>query len=407
MSSPIKLNADEREALRGLPYLARVVYVELRALMDYQSGTAGSRLRIAWSTVRAACFVKPIPGLSGGGLPSEPKIKRAVAHLIKAGSLVKRSEGNRLIFDFPLADKGGEYPAQNLTLKAKQADPNPAQGRHIQADPQAEPFKTTQTGTPENPSKAFEDLGLLASRGDQADTANAPQAGPKVDRGEDGREATQADSNLVSVLSDSSSSSSASIPRAHVDVAPWLAALSRLSSDLPRFVFNESRLHRGRLLPLVGQWIDSGLTLDDLSSVARAVHDSRTHLRSFGPEYLQGPIADHLAAIRGHRGQATAAKVQQGGGGVNPSRSTYTSPAESREADRAAWEALLQRGVDLGLDQQPGENQVEFVERIRAEDTKLRRNDSAPRTRALIPVGDMLRAALGKQPTSNNDAGPS
>lgn len=407
MPSSIKLNSHERDALQGLPHLARSAYVELRAVMDFHTGTAGRRFRIAWSTIRRACFVRPMPGVPGGGLPSEPRIKRAVAHLLYAGLLVKRTEGNRLIFHFPLAEKGGQYLGQDVTKKVKQADPNPTQGRHIQAVTQADPFEAQQGDTPSKPSTAFDALGFPASGATQADTANDVQADSEVDRGEDGLEPTQADPSLVSAIRGSSSKYLATRPRARVGFEPWLSALADLSQELRRFVFNLSPARLNTVLPLLGEWADAGLLPDDLADVARSVHDGRPDLLSFGPEYLRGPMADLLAEKHDHGGQATAAKVQQDQPGSNAARSTYLSPAESLAEDRADWQAWLRRGKALGLIQLPDENEVEFVERIRVEAARRARPATELPRSEPIPVGEMLRSAL-RRPTPDADgAGPS
>ena len=100
----LQLNSDELEAMRGLPLITRVLYLELRARMDYSSGLVGARrgAGVSWRTFQEGLYVEPHQGIDDSGTPSPMKVRRAAEWLRKVGLIVNRTEGMRVFF-LPLA----------------------------------------------------------------------------------------------------------------------------------------------------------------------------------------------------------------------------------------------------------------------------------------------------------------
>lgn len=66
-----QINDEEREALRGLPMLAREIYVfALRPFMDFATGIVGERRGISWKSIAEELYVEPHHSIKGGE-PSE------------------------------------------------------------------------------------------------------------------------------------------------------------------------------------------------------------------------------------------------------------------------------------------------------------------------------------------------
>ncbi|HCA7697402.1 TPA: hypothetical protein MX450_006729, partial [Pseudomonas aeruginosa] len=62
-----QINDEEREALRGLPMLAREIYVfALRPFMDFATGVVGERRGISWKSIAEELYVEPHQGIKGG-----------------------------------------------------------------------------------------------------------------------------------------------------------------------------------------------------------------------------------------------------------------------------------------------------------------------------------------------------
>ena len=79
-----QINDEEREALRGLPMLAREIYVfALRPFMDFATGVVGERRGISWKSIAEELYVEPHQGIKGGE-PSEKELRRALVWLQKA-----------------------------------------------------------------------------------------------------------------------------------------------------------------------------------------------------------------------------------------------------------------------------------------------------------------------------------
>lgn len=102
---PFQINEDEREALRGLPMLAREIYVfGLRPFMDYASGVVGVKRGISWKSIAEELYVEPHQGIKGGE-PSEKELRRALIWLQKEGLLGPNQAERRLVFELLLATR--------------------------------------------------------------------------------------------------------------------------------------------------------------------------------------------------------------------------------------------------------------------------------------------------------------
>ncbi|WXL27742.1 DnaT-like ssDNA-binding domain-containing protein [Ectopseudomonas mendocina] len=100
-----QINDEEREALRGLPMLAREIYVfGLRPFMDYASGVVGARRGVSWKSIAEELYVEPHQGIKGGE-PSEKELRRALMWLQRVGLLGPNQAERRLIFELLLASR--------------------------------------------------------------------------------------------------------------------------------------------------------------------------------------------------------------------------------------------------------------------------------------------------------------
>ncbi len=122
----VRLNDREMEALQGLPWFARCLYVfGIRPYMDYRTGTVGIVRGVSWQSIAEALYVEPHQGETDSGTPDKSRVRRAAARLEKAGLIVLRSIDKRLVFQCLLADT--DQSAQN------KPDTNPTQTRHSKA----------------------------------------------------------------------------------------------------------------------------------------------------------------------------------------------------------------------------------------------------------------------------------
>ncbi|WP_057375068.1 DnaT-like ssDNA-binding domain-containing protein [Pseudomonas aeruginosa] len=100
-----QINDEEREALRGLPMLAREIYVfALRPFMDFVTGIVGERRGISWKSIAEELYVEPHQGIKGGD-PSEKELRRALVWLQKVGLVGPNLAERRLIFELPKASR--------------------------------------------------------------------------------------------------------------------------------------------------------------------------------------------------------------------------------------------------------------------------------------------------------------
>lgn len=100
-----QINDDEREALRGLPMLAREIYVfGLRPFMDYATGVVGIKRGVSWKSIAEELYVEPHQGIKGGE-PTEKELRRALVWLQKVGLLSPNRADRKLVFELLLATR--------------------------------------------------------------------------------------------------------------------------------------------------------------------------------------------------------------------------------------------------------------------------------------------------------------
>ena len=128
----IKINDEELEALDELPHMVRCVYLfGIRPYADYATGVAGGpRRRISYQSLAEAVYVPPMPGTRESFQASKQQLRRALRRLESTGAVEIQSEARQLILRLPLMETDQSA--------YKQADTRPTQGRHTQADTQAD-----------------------------------------------------------------------------------------------------------------------------------------------------------------------------------------------------------------------------------------------------------------------------
>lgn len=98
-----QINDDEREAMRGLPHLSRLIYVfGLRPFMDYSTGVVGVKRGVSWKSIAEELHIEPHQGIKGGD-PTEKELRRALVWLEKAGLIGPNQAERRLVFPLLLA----------------------------------------------------------------------------------------------------------------------------------------------------------------------------------------------------------------------------------------------------------------------------------------------------------------
>ena len=105
--SQFLINKDEREALRGTPYLPQLVYLfAIRPFMDRNTGVVGLAKRITWQSLAEEVEVWPDRGIKREK-PSKKQLERAVAWLVKRKLVEWDHKVNQkpgiLVFKLPLA----------------------------------------------------------------------------------------------------------------------------------------------------------------------------------------------------------------------------------------------------------------------------------------------------------------
>lgn len=149
-----KINSQERDLLRGLPYLHQLIYlIALRPFMDYCTGIVGAKRGISYQSIAEALYIEPHSGYKSGS-PQKNQIRRALARLAQAGLIKSQGKGKRLIFecifasrDLCVENKVGMKPTQQVdTKQSNRMDENSESYRH--QSPKASMPKVAQAGTP-------------------------------------------------------------------------------------------------------------------------------------------------------------------------------------------------------------------------------------------------------------------
>ncbi|WP_136474527.1 DnaT-like ssDNA-binding domain-containing protein [Pseudomonas sp. DG56-2] len=150
-----QINVDEIEALRGLPHMARMIYVfGLRPFMDYSTGLVGVKRGVSWKSIAEELYIEPHQGIKGGD-PSEKELRRAAVWLEKAGLIGPNQAERRLVFPLLLATRDKSAPnkvgikwADEAGRPETPSNPNES-GAFDQVDPsKAGGYETPKVGTP-------------------------------------------------------------------------------------------------------------------------------------------------------------------------------------------------------------------------------------------------------------------
>lgn len=144
----IAIVAAEWEALCGLPFLQRSLYLVLRWYMDAATGVVGLRRGISRQSLLEELYVEPIPGRrsSDSGSPSVQALRSALAGLERSGLIESRGNGDVLVFSMPKAPRVSARPKQQQpgNNRGEQPGQQPGeiqqqQGFHDEQQPEQQP----------------------------------------------------------------------------------------------------------------------------------------------------------------------------------------------------------------------------------------------------------------------------
>lgn len=155
------INDDELDALSGLPFAARVVYMQgIRPFMDYITGIVGAsnspNKSISLQSLSEVLYVEPKQGRTGTGSRSRKQARVCVDVLIEAGlieslSIAKKHE-KRLILKCVLADSDESDLKKQGTNRAHYQGTNRAQSK-ANENGALDDYETPKHGTPETPKQ--------------------------------------------------------------------------------------------------------------------------------------------------------------------------------------------------------------------------------------------------------------
>ena len=157
----IHINDQELSALRGLPYLQRLIYLmSIRPYVDYKTGIAGLKRGISYQSITEDLYIEPHPGINSSPAGKQ-QIRRAIKGLERVGLLTIQSFDWKLIFHCPLVTS--DYCVQNKadTNPTQQADTNPTQKHPIKSriveleNKKQDTSQTTKADTPLNNSYLY------------------------------------------------------------------------------------------------------------------------------------------------------------------------------------------------------------------------------------------------------------
>src|SRR3990167_2752612 len=92
------VNHLEQSALRGLPFLQRLVYIQgLKPYVDYKTGMIGIRRGVSYQSIKEELYIEPHSGIQSGNLSTD-QLRRALKGLEKSGLIEIKSTDHKLIF---------------------------------------------------------------------------------------------------------------------------------------------------------------------------------------------------------------------------------------------------------------------------------------------------------------------
>ncbi|MBA2656850.1 MAG: Vir protein [Tatlockia sp.] len=148
------INQNELSALRGLPYLQQLTYLQgLKPFVDYKTGIVGIRRGISYQSLSEALYIEPHPGIQSGS-PSKDQLRRALKGLEKAGLIVIQSLERKLVLRCLFLDmhesvqnKPAIKPHDDLTTNQRQKNNE----KSVNYSDEALKHDTTQKPQPATP----------------------------------------------------------------------------------------------------------------------------------------------------------------------------------------------------------------------------------------------------------------
>jgi hypothetical protein len=120
------INHYERSALKGLPYLQQLTYLNgLKPYVDYHTEIIGIKRRVSYQSLSEELYIEPHQGFVQSGSPSKDQIRRSLKALEKAGLIEIQSLDKQLIFKCLLLDRDNSAQNKLATNPPYQAATNP------------------------------------------------------------------------------------------------------------------------------------------------------------------------------------------------------------------------------------------------------------------------------------------
>lgn len=108
----ISFTTAEWEALAGLPYMQRALYMVLRWYMSVATRRVGDVRGISLQSLGEELYIEPAPGRSESGSPTKKAVRNALEQLEKHGLVRPCGNGENLVFFLP---KAGDISAREKT----------------------------------------------------------------------------------------------------------------------------------------------------------------------------------------------------------------------------------------------------------------------------------------------------
>ena len=149
-----RINQQERSALKGLPHLPRLTYLEaLRPYMDYATGVIGIKRGISYQSLTEELYVEPHPGYTSGS-PSKQQMRRVLKTLERTGLIAIESHGKKLVvrcllatWDYCDQKQVGTKPTHQADTKATFKN-NIKTNNYKNFEANADTHETSQADTP-------------------------------------------------------------------------------------------------------------------------------------------------------------------------------------------------------------------------------------------------------------------
>lgn len=263
-------NADEDEALQGLPMESQLVYLRgLRRHMDYGTGVVGgARRRISWQMLSEVVEVEHHRGMAGRRMTKQA-LRRAVDWLVKAGLVQQLKADRHLVFRLLLADVGFSVPEK--------------------AGPRPDHVRTTKAGPRPDHRERNQDNGLDDMQAETRTQLSTPEtAKPGIHQ-------------VSGITKHSIAQNSAGIPRGRVDPDHWQA----LQACFPE----NTQLAGQACREMLSSWQAAGnVTSAHIRQAVQQIRDRNPNL-SFGPAYIASAVRDIANGKQSKAGRPAWARV--------------------------------------------------------------------------------------------------